>query len=70
MAELMKVNGMQIKCMDMEYSSGQTEDNMMVTLKSITLNFIGNYCEDKKSGFGKFRWPDGSTYEGNFRDGK
>ena len=35
MVELMMENGMQIKCTDMVYLSGQMEDNMMVILINI-----------------------------------
>ena len=30
--------------------------------------YEGQYVEGKKVGKGKFTWPDGSTYEGDFND--
>ena len=30
--------------------------------------YIGSYVNGKKDGKGKFKWSDGATYEGDFRD--
>lgn len=32
--------------------------------------FEGQYCKGVKCGFGKMKFPNGDTYEGNWRDGK
>jgi len=31
---------------------------------------IGQYVEDKKEGYGVFKWADGKMYKGHWKDGK
>jgi len=31
---------------------------------------IGQYVEDKKEGYGAFKWADGRAYKGHWKDGK
>ena len=76
----MKVNGMKIKRMDMECIRIQMGQNMkeigkkinrMVLEKKVGLTVLRmkeNINKEKKSGQGKFKWADGSTYEGQFED--
>lgn len=30
--------------------------------------YVGEYDNDKKNGYGKYKWADGSEYEGFFKD--
>ena len=32
--------------------------------------YDGDYVDDKKEGYGDFKWPDGKLYEGMCKDGK
>jgi hypothetical protein len=41
------------------------EENMKVSLK-----ILGEYKNDKKEGFGVYKWADGRRYEGMWKDGK
>ena len=33
-------------------------------------NVLGQYVEDKKEGYGAFKWADGRAYKGHWKDGK
>lgn len=43
------------------------EGNIQQTMQNGTV-FEGKFQQNKKFGVGKFKWPDGTSYEGEIRD--
>ena len=44
--------------------------NLKYRIKTISLNYVGKYVNDKKEGFGVFPWPNGKIYKGQWKQGK
>ena len=65
MVECIMGIGRTIQLQVKEYSHGLMEENMKVSLK-----ILGEYKNDKKEGFGVYKWADGRRYEGMWKDGK
>ena len=68
MEDNMMENGKITICMDKVDTLGKMEGNMKVSTH--ILNPTGSYYQDKKDGFGVYRWADGRIYEGEWKDGK
>ena len=43
-------------------------DPVLKTKKMLRYEYEGNYKDDKKDGYGVFRWPSGSWFEGHFKN--
>lgn len=43
-------------------------DPVLKTKKMLKYEYEGNYKDDKKDGYGVFRWPSGSWFEGHFKN--
>lgn len=56
--------------MDMVYLHGQMVDNMMDMYFYLILVYFVQYVKDKKHGFGEFIYSDGSSYKGEWFEGK
>ena len=58
--------------MDKVISTGQMANNIPVSYIFLNILFIilGSYVEDKKEGYGIFKWSDGKQYKGHWKDGK
>ena len=56
MEENIKDNGKITKCMEKEILIGQMENNIVVFSY---FKLLGDYVEDKKEGYGVFKWSDG-----------
>lgn len=63
MGRVIRVNGLMMSIMDMELRNGQMGPFTM----GILLILFRNHKNGKKNGTGKLVWPDGSTFEGDFK---
>ena len=64
MGQVILVSGMRTSSMAMAFKGGLMARHM----KGITLVYTRQHCEGSKQGKGKFTWPDGSIYDGNFEN--